>query len=148
MSSTYVSLYYHIVFSTKSRRASIRELWQERLYCYLGGILRGLNGVSEGFGGTEDHIHILASLRAAHCLADVVRDLKSCSSKWVHEVIGNPLFGWQDGYGSFTVGKSQIEEVRQYIRNQKEHHRKKTFQEEFLDLLRENCIDYDERFLW
>ena len=148
MPSTYVSLYYHIVFSTKLRLARIRGPWQERLYSYLGGVLRGLKAVSEGTGGTEDHVHILASLRAAHCLAEVVRDLKSSSSKWVHEVIGDPYFGWQDGYGAFTVGKSQVEDVKEYIRSQKEHHRKRTFQEEFLDLLRENGIEYDKRFLW
>jgi putative transposase len=148
MPSTHLSLYYHIIFSTKSRRASIRESWQERLHCYLGGVLRGLKAVSEGIGGSADHVHVLASLRAIHCLADVIRDLKSSSSKWVHEVIGDPLFGWQDGYGAFTVGRSQIETLKQYIRGQKEHHRRKTFQEEYLDLLRESGIEFDERFLW
>ncbi len=148
MSSTYVSLRYHIVFSTKSRRACIRETWQKRLHCYLGGILRGLNGVAEEVGGTADHVHILASLGAVHCLAAVLRDLKACSSKWMHEVVGDPMFGWQEGYGAFSVSRTQIEEMKRYIRRQEEHHRKKTFQEEYLDLLRENGIEFDERFLW
>ena len=148
MSSTHLCLYYHIVFSTKLRRSWLGESWQERLRCYLGGILRGLKGVAEEIGGTGDHVHILASLGATHCLADVVRDLKSCSSKWVHEAIGNTLFGWQDGYGAFTVGKSRIEGIKRYVRSQKEHHRKKTFQEEYLDLLRDSGIDFDKRFLW
>jgi putative transposase len=146
--STFVSLYYHIVFCTKSRRPCIRETWQERLHCYLGGILRGLNGVAVEIGGTADHVHILASLGAVHCPANVIRDLKSCSSKWVHEIVGNSMFGWQEGYGAFSVNRSQIEETRRYIRGQKEHHRKRTFQEEYLDLLRDNGIEFEERFLW
>ena len=81
MSSTHLSLYYHIVFSTKNRLACIDESWQERLHLYVGGILRGLKGVSEGIGGTNDHVHILASLGAVHRLADVVRELKSSSCK-------------------------------------------------------------------
>ncbi len=148
MSSTHLSLYYHIVFSTKSRRAWLQEPWRERLYCYLGGILRGMGGVAEEIGGAGDHVHILASLGANHRLADVVRDLKSCSSKWIHEIVGNPPFRWQDGYGAFTVGKSQVESIKQYIRSQQEHHRKKTFQEEYLNLLRDHGVGFDERFLW
>ena len=148
MPSTYVSLYCHIVFSTKSRGACIREIWRERLHSYLGGILRVLNCVAEQIGGTSDHVHVLASLLATHCLADVVRDLKACSSKWVHQVVGNPMFAWQEGYGAFSVSRFQIEDVKRYIRIQEEHHRKKTFQEEYLDLLRESGIEFDERFLW
>jgi putative transposase len=148
MPSTHLSLYYHIVFSTKMRRRCIQESWSERLHVYLGGILRGMQGASLRIGGTDDHVHILASLLAFHRLADVVRDLKSSSSRWVHEVIGHPMFAWQSGYGAFTVGKSEIEAMKQYIQNQKEHHRRKTFQEEYLDLLRASGIDFDERFLW
>ena len=107
MSSTHTSLYYHIVFSTKNRMAIIRPSWMQRLHSYLGGIIRGLNGTAVEIGGTEDHVHILARLRAVHRLADVIRDLKSNSSKWVHEIVGVPLFGWQDGYGAFTVGISR-----------------------------------------
>ncbi len=148
MPSTHLSLYYHIVFSTKLRLACIDLSWEERLHSYMGGILRGLEAVSEGIGGTDDHIHVLASLAAFHRLEDVVRDLKSSSSKWVHEVIGKRLFAWQTGYGAFTVGKLQLGGVRDYIRNQKEHHRRKTYQEEYLELLRENGIEFDERYLW
>jgi REP element-mobilizing transposase RayT len=148
MPSTHVSLHIHIVFSTKARRACIKECWEERLHCYLGGILRGLKGVAEEIGGTSDHVHLLVSLGACHRLADVIRDLKSSSSKWVHEVVGNPLFGWQDGYGAFSVGASEIDAIRKYIRGQEEHHRKKTFQEEYIDLLIHSGIEIDERFLW
>jgi REP element-mobilizing transposase RayT len=107
-----------------------------------------MNSVAEAIGGTDDHIHILASLRATHCLADVMMELKSCYSGWVHRVIGIPRFAWQDGYGAFTVSKHDVEEVRQYIRGQQEHHKKMTFQEKYLKLLRQSGIDFDERYLW
>ena len=148
MSSTHINLLYHLVFSTKRRHAWIRECWQERLYSYLGGILRSLGGVAESIGGADDHVHILASLNATHCLAEIVRELKSSSSKWVHAVIGVVSFGWQDGYGAFTISRSEVEWIRRYIREQREHHRRKTFQEEYLELLRQSGIDFDERYLW
>lgn len=148
MSSTHTSLYCHIVFSTKYRVASIGASWEQRLHSYLGGIVRGVNGTADAIGGTEDHVHILARLRAVHRLADVIRDLKSNSSKWVHEIVGIPFFGWQDGYGAFSVGKSQLEGLKQYIRDQRSHHRRKTFQEEYLELLRLNGVEVDEKFLW
>ncbi len=148
MSSTHLSLHYHLVFSTKGRRGYIRESTQERLFGYLGGTLRGMNAVAEAIGGTVDHVHILANLKATHCLADIMREIKSSSSEWVHNVIDNPSFGWQDGYGAFTVSRSEVEAVRHYIRGQKEHHRGKTFQEEYRELLRQSGIDFDEKYLW
>ncbi len=148
MTSTHVSLTYHLVFSTKGRRPTILCEWEGRLYSYLGGILRGLGAVSVGIGGTNDHVHILAGLSATHRLSDVVRDLKSDSSKWLHGVTSNKSFQWQDGYGAFTVNRSDIEAIKEYIRGQKEHHRKKTFQEEYLTLLQESGVAYDERYLW
>ena len=148
MSATHLSLHCHIVFSTKLRKACIHPSWKERLYSYMGGTLRGLGCVCEEIGGTSDHVHELVSFRANHRLSDVVRELKCSSSKWVHEAIGNPFFGWQDGYGAFSVGSSEIEAVRRYIRGQEEHHRVKSFQDEYLDLLRANDVLYDEEFLW
>jgi len=148
MPSTHVSLYYHLVFSTKRRRPWINESWEERLHNYLGGLVRGFDGVAEAVGGGLDHVHIAASLKATHCPADFTREIKSRSSRWIHEEIGNRLFGWQEGYGLFTVGRSQIDGLRQYIRRQKEHHRRKTFQEEYIELLRESGVEFDERFLW
>ena len=148
MPSTHVSLHYHLVFSTKKRRGWISESWHERLYGYLGGIFRGLGGVAHEIGGTTDHLHILASLKAIHCLADIMRDIKSSSSEWVHSAIGNSFFGWQDGYGAFTVSRSELETIKRYIRGQKEHHRKKTFQEEYLELLQQSGIEFDKRYLW
>ena len=148
MSSTHLSLYYHLVFSTKGRRPWIDESWEARLHSYLGGTLRGLGAVAEAIGGIPDHAHILASLRATHCLADVMREIKASSSAWVHKEIGNRLFQWQDGYGAFTVCRSEVEAVKAYIRGQKEHHKKVTFQEEYVRLLRQSYIDFDERYIW
>ena len=99
-------------------------------------------------GGMDDHVHLLVGLRATHRLADVLKDLKSSSSKWVHEELKKPLFSWQEGYGAFTVSASQIEVVKNYIANQEEHHRKKTFQEEYLEFLKQSDVEYDERYIW
>ena len=148
MSSTHLCLYYHFVFSTKGRRAWIHPSWQERLHAYLGGTIRSLGGVAEAVGGVDDHAHILASLRATHRVADVLREIKSGSSAWIHDVIGSRFFRWQDGYGAFTVCHSDVVTVRHYITTQREHHRKVTFQEEYVSLLKQSGIDFDERYLW
>ena len=148
MSSTHSCLRYHLVFSTKGRHLWIHDSWETRLYRYLGGIIRGLGGVAEAIGGVADHVHVLANLKPTHCLADILRDIKSGSSRWIHEEIQNNMFGWQDGYGAFTVGSSEIESIKQYIQNQKEHHNGKTFQEEYVGLLIKSGIEFDEKYLW
>ena len=148
MSSTHSCLRYHLAFSTKGRHLWIHDSWETRLYGYLGGIIRGLGGVAEAIGGVADHVHVLANLKPTHCLADVLRDIKSGSSRWIHEEIQNNMFGWQDGYGAFTVGSSEIESIKQYIQNQKEHHNGKTFQEEYVGLLIKSGIEFDEKYLW
>jgi REP element-mobilizing transposase RayT len=148
MPSTHLSLYYHIVFSTKSRHPYIKEIWEARLHSYLGGIIRGLGGIAIAIGGIEDHVHIEARLKATHCLANVVQEIKAKSSGWIHRVIGSSLFGWQYGYGGFTVSSSEVEAIKQYILSQKEHHHKRSFQEEYLELLKQAGIEFDERYLW
>lgn len=148
MPSTHLSLHYHIIFSTKDRVPSIAAAWRERLHAYLGGVVRNDEGVPEAVGGVADHVHLLVGLRATACLADVVRDVKAVSSRWVHEEIGEHGFAWQEGYGAFTVGASQVPQVRDYIAGQEEHHRKQTFQDEYVQLLKRSGVDYDERYLW
>ena len=133
MPSTHLSLHYHIVFSTKDRAPFIVAAWRERLHAYLGGVMRNLDGVPEAVGGVADHVHLLVGLRATACLADVVRDVKAVSSRWVHEEIGERDFAWQEGYGAFTVAPTQRGEVCNYIARQEEHHRKRTFQEEYIE---------------
>jgi putative transposase len=148
MPSTYVSLYFHFVFSTKDRRRCIHDSWESRLYAYLGGIIRNLGGVAQSIGGDADHVHVLASLKATHCVAEVLQTLKANASGWAHKEMRIRFFDWQKGYGAFTVGKSELGAVRKYIEEQKEHHLKKTFQEEYRELLREYGIEFDERYLW
>jgi putative transposase len=148
MPSTHTSLHYHLVFSTKDRVPMIGRDWRDNLHAYLGGIVRNLNGVAVAVGGTEDHIHMLIGLKPTHCLSDILRDIKKGSSEWAHEEFGKRLFSWQPGYGAYTVSPSNIERVRQYILHQEEHHKRKTFQEEYVEMLEGGVVEYDERFLW
>ena len=148
MSSTHLSLHYHLVFSTKNRVPNIAEAWRGRLHAYLGGVVRNVEGVPEAIGGVADHVHLLIGLRATARLADVVRDVKAVSSRWVHEEAGDREFSWQEGYGAFTVSASQRDMVREYIAKQEEHHRKRTFQEEYVELLKRSGVEYDDRYLW
>jgi REP element-mobilizing transposase RayT len=98
-------------------------------------------------GGVSDHVHLLIGLRATHCLADVLRELKSVSSGWIRDEIGVRNFAWQEGYGGFMVSASQRETVRRYVEQQEEHHRTRTFREEYLELLRRHKIEFDVRYL-
>src|SRR5471032_179773 len=143
MSSTHLSLHYHLVFGTKNHEPLIAPIWRSRLHAYMGGILTSLDTVPEIIGGVEDHVHILAGFRATHRLADVLREIKSASSRWVHEEICLPTFAWQEGYGAFTVSASQRETVRDYIAAQEEHHRTRTFKEEYLEFLQKSGVIFD-----
>ena len=148
MPSTHLSLHYHLVFSTKDRLPMITTDWRNSLHAYLGGITRELKGVPLAIGGVEDHVHLLVGLRAIHRLDYVLRDLKAGSSSWVHNTVGKKKFDWQPGYAGVTVSPSQVERVRQYILNQEKHHRRQSFQEEFLEILKLSGIQYDERYVW
>lgn len=147
MSSTYLSLHYHLVFGTKNRTASIDVSWRSRLHEYMGGTVRRLGGFPEGIGGTADHVHLLMALKSNHCLADVTRELKKGSSAWVHKEIGRRSFGWQEEYAAFTVSATVRDAVRKYISNREEHHRLKSFREEFVELLEKADVEYDPRYL-
>jgi putative transposase len=145
MSSTYLSLYYHIVFSTDRREPLISDF--PRLRDYLAGIVLGQGGHCRAAGGMPDHVHLLVGLKATHTLADFVREVKKSSSMWMHETVGNGAFAWQQGYAAFTVSASAVEEVRAYILNQEEHQRVRTFREELKAFLDKSGVDYDERYL-
>src|SRR3989475_7361540 len=145
MSDSYTNLLYHIIFSTKDRRPLITEDRQPRLYDYIGGTIRGLGGISLELNGTEDHVHLLTKLRPDKALSDVLRDLKANASGWMHDVFPELRdFSGQRGYGAFTVSHSNLEEVRQYITRQKEHHARISFRDEFIEFLKVNGIEYDE----
>src|SRR5258706_11508148 len=148
MSDSYTNLLYHIGFSTKDRRPLITPEYQLRLYDYIGGTIRAVGGISLELNGTEDHVHLLAKLRPDGSLSDVLRDLKANATVWMHDVFPSlKNFSWQRGYGAFTVSQSNAEEVRQYIARQKEHHKRISFRDEFIQFLRPNGIEYDERFV-
>jgi putative transposase len=146
---SYVSSYFHCVFSTKERAKIITPSLQERLWPFLGGIARQ-NGMTPVIvGGMEDHVHILLSLPPTMAIAKAMQLIKGGSSKWIHETFPEQrLFAWQEKYGAFSVSVSQLETTTRYIRDQKEHHRERSFQEEFMALLKKHRIEFDERYLW
>ncbi|MFN0122021.1 MAG: IS200/IS605 family transposase [Blastocatellia bacterium] len=148
MPSTHLSLHYHLIFSKKGRIASMHKDWRDRLHTFMGGVVKDLNGIPETIGGVEDHVHLLVGLRATHCLSDVIKKIKAISSGWVHRELKKPLFSWQEGYGAFTVSASEIARVSAYIQRQEEHHRKQSFQDEYLAFLKKSGIEYDEKYLW
>jgi putative transposase len=149
MANTYTSLHYHIVFSTKNRERWLRPEIEQRIWAYLGGIARenGLKPLS--IGGVDDHVHLLVSMPPNISVSEALKQIKGGSSGWVKENFpGCRGFGWQDGYGAFTVSKSQILEVEEYIRKQREHHRVKSFMEEYRAFLDKHEVEYKEEYLW
>ncbi len=147
MPSTYTSLHYHLIFSTKDRAPLLAQEWRERLFEYLGGTVRGLGGTPSGIGGVTDHVHLLVSLKPTHCLSDFMRELKKASSVWIAEQMGLRGFRWQEGYGAFTVSASAREAVRLYIGGQEEHHRAKSFREELIEFLTKSEVEFEEKYL-
>ena len=148
MPDSYTNLLYHIVFSTKDRRPLITPDYETQLYDYIGGIVRSVGGISLALNGTEDHIHLLMKLRPDRALSDVLRDLKANATGWMHDVFPSlKNFSWQRGYGAFTVSQSNVEGVRNYIARQKQHHRKTSFREEFIQFMEVNGIEYNKRFI-
>ena len=148
MCQSFTNLIYHLIFSTKDRRPLITLDYQPRLYEYIGGTIRGLEGISLGINGEEDHIHVLAKLRPDKALSDVLRDLKAGASGWMHNVFPKLSdFSWQRGYAAFTVSQSNLQQVQRYLANQKEHHQRISFRDEFITFLKTNEIEFDERFV-
>jgi len=148
MPSAYTCLHDHLIFSTKNRAALLTPSLCERLYPYLGGIMREISGCLLEIGGALDHVHLLVRSHTTTAPAEIVRVLKSNSSKWVHETVGCKEFGWQDGYAAFAVSLSSVAKVREYIRGQEEHHQRVSFEAEFLDFLKRHEIPFDERYIW
>ena len=148
MAQTHLSLFVHFVFHTYENRKSIKPEWREQLYAFLGGCVKTAGCIPLAIGGTFDHVHILMGFRSIHALADVVKDVKVASSKWVHRDIGHRNFSWQGGYGAFTVGASQVNSVKRYIANQMEHHNTLTVQDEYVAMLDAAGVEYDPQYLW
>jgi putative transposase len=149
MAQTLVSLYVHIVFSTKNRVDMIQTDVEEELWAYIGGILKNNKSKLLASNGTENHIHLLISLSKTHALSELVGDIKRDSSKWI-KTFGEHYqnFQWQDGYGAFSVGYTQIADVKTYIANQKIHHAETTFEDELRYFLNKYEVEYDENYIW
>ena len=149
MSRTYTQLLTHAVFSTKERVRLIALEIKAELHAYLGGLIRELKGKPYSVNGTEDHVHMLLSLPPVVSISEALRFIKANSSGWIHDKWAHRRsFAWQLGYGAFSVSQSAVHEVVQYIHDQEKHHRKMTFQEELIALLKEHEIDYDPRYIW
>jgi putative transposase len=148
MSQSFVQFYSHIVFHTKNNVQSIDEEVEDELCSYLGGILRNYRSIPIQIGGTSDHVHVLCTLPKTMSLADLVEEIKKSSSKWIKSKGPEYTdFYWQDGYGGFSVSSSQVDVVKNYIRNQKTHHQKVCFIDEYKSLLDEYKMPYEERYL-
>jgi len=143
------SILIHLVFSTKNRELFIPPALAPELQPYIASILRALKSPSLAVDGTDDHVHILFSLGRTITVADVVEEFKTGSSKWI-KTKGSEFnnFHWQKGYGAFSIGQSNVPELKPYIRSQKEHHRRVTFQDEYRKFLHRYGIEYDERYVW
>jgi REP element-mobilizing transposase RayT len=149
MPQSLVSLHAHVIFSTKRREPMIDPDLAPRLYGYVGGIVRQTGSALVAVGGVADHVHLLVSLGRETCIAGLVREVKSNSSRWVHETFPDrAAFAWQAGYGGFAVSVSQLDRVRAYIAGQEEHHKKLSFQDEFRAFLRRHKMAWDERYVW
>ena len=149
MARSFHQNYVHIVFSTKDRRPLITAEFEERLYSYLGGIVREMSGSLIKGNGTADHVHLLVKSSKSVSDAEFMRILKANSSKWVKSIGATTRnFAWQEGYGWFSVSRSNLGTVERYIERQKEHHRERSFKEEFVKLLEAHEVEYDERFVW
>jgi len=149
MPQSFSDLNVHIVFSTKDRVAEIDGEIQGRVWEYIGGILRGESCRLLAAGGMADHVHLLVSLSRDISVADAVRVVKANSSKWVHETFPERGgFAWQAGYAAFSVSRSNVEQVVQYIHGQAEHHDARDFKEELIAFLKRHGVAYDERYIW
>ena len=149
MAHTYVSSLYHCIFSTKYRQPVIHPEMRERLWMYMTGIAREHRIKSLGIGGVADHVHLLISLPSSVSLAQSMQWIKGGSSRWVNKTFkSSHLFQWQEAYGGFSIGISQIDDTLDYIRHQEKHHRIKTFEEEYRAFIERHGLVVDERFLY
>jgi REP element-mobilizing transposase RayT len=149
MANTYSQIFIQVVFAVKGRRSLIQSEWKEELYKYICGVVNGKKEKVYAIGGVSDHIHILVSIKPNILLSDLVRDIKCNSSKWINErqyVIGK--FQWQQGFGAFSYTHWHLDTIINYINNQEDHHKKKSFKDEYLEFLEQFYIEYDEKYLF
>jgi putative transposase len=148
MPSTHSSIHIHVVFSTKNRFPFLDPRYRADIHAYLGACLKRLDAFPSEIGGVDDHVHMLVGIKPTHAVADLVREAKRASSEWMKEENRVSKFAWQEGYGAFSVSQSSMDHVRTYIREQEQHHRRRTFQEEYREFLEKHEVAFDERYLW
>ncbi|HUT34414.1 MAG TPA: IS200/IS605 family transposase [Planctomycetota bacterium] len=149
MAQSLSNILVHLIFSTKERQPLIGEGVADELYRYLATACATCGCPALRIGGTEDHVHILLSLSRTMAVSDLVEEVKKGASKWIKTKGPDyRLFTWQAGYGAFSIGQSQAEAVTRYIDGQREHHKKRAFQDEFRALLRRYQVEFDERYVW
>ena len=149
MANTYTQIHIQMIFAVQNRDCLIRKSWKEELYKFMSGIIRNHNHKILAINGMCDHVHILIGMRPTQSLSDLMQDIKGDSSKWINKkeyVKGK--FSWQDGYGAFSFSKSHVDRVIDYIKNQEEHHKRKSFIEEYREFLEKFEVDYDERYIF
>lgn len=149
MPGTYSQIYIQVVFAVKHRDALIHETWEERLYEYITAIVKNKEQKMLAINGMPDHIHFFIGMKPSCCLSDLVREVKKSSNEFIAQSkLCKHKFNWQEGYGAFSYSHSQLDDVIAYIMNQKEHHKKKSFKEEYIGFLKKFNIEHDEKFLF
>jgi REP element-mobilizing transposase RayT len=149
MANSYLQVYIHYIFSTKNRKPLIKPEFEKKLFAYIGGIGRKMKTPVLVCGGMPDHIHLVVSLSGTKSVSKTIQEIKSNSSKWINENhVTQQKFAWQRGYGAFSLGQSGLKNATRYIQNQKEHHKHKTFKEEYIEFLERYKIEYDEQYVW
>ena len=149
MANTYTQIHLHVVFAVQNRLCIIQNSWKDELYKYITGIIKNNNHKPLIINGISDHIHVLFGLRPSQSISSLMQDIKGCSSKWINDRgLVKGKFSWQFGYGAFSYAKSDLPKIIDYIFNQEEHHKKKTFLEEYIELLNKFGVDYDEKYIF
>jgi len=149
MPNTYTQIHIHTIFCVQSRECLIQENWKNELYKYISGIINANGHKPISINGMPDHVHILFGLRPSQSLSDLIQDIKSNSSKWINKkrfILSR--FSWQEGFGAFSYGKSQLSDVIKYINNQEEHHKKRSFIDEYRELLNLFDVPYDDKYIF
>jgi len=149
MADTYTQFYVHLVFSPKNKEALIKKEWKNDLEKYITGIVQNFNHKMLAIGSMSDHIHVFIGYNVNHLIPDLVKEVKTSSNAWIkHNGLSKSKFEWQRGYGAFSHSRSQVEDVVNYVLNQEVNHRRKTFKEEYMDMLKKNDIKYKDEYLF
>ncbi|MBW7887900.1 MAG: IS200/IS605 family transposase [Bacteroidetes bacterium] len=149
MPGTFSQIYIQVVFAVKGRDSLIHSTWEEELYKYISGIVRNKEQKMLAINGMSDHIHFIIGMKPSCCLSDLVREIKKSSNEFINEKkFSNYKFSWQEGYGAFSYSRSALDDVIKYVANQKEHHRKKTFREEYLGFLKKFEVEFKDEYLF